>query len=813
MPQRVASPLRTALIAILLAGATLLLFSRSAGYGFVNYDDPRHVLNNFHVQAGFTAESLRWAFTGHGDIWNPLVRLSHILDWTLFGASARGHHVQSMLWHALNAALAFLLLRRLTGAFWTSAFCAALFAWHPLRVESVTWISERKDVVSVAFGLLTLLAYARYAEHRAAGANAATAYMLTLAAMTAALLSKPSMVALPAIFLLLDFWPLRRCAVARPTAPTPPEPEPVRRLLLEKLPFVALAAVASIIVVRTQTAAGDFVLDLPLGARLGNALVSVPRYLGKFLWPFDLAVAYPHPGWWPAWIIAAAGAFVLAVSVCAWRTRRSHPWIAVGWLWFLAALAPMSGVLQVGFQSLADRYSYFPLLGWQIALLWTLRSVLPRILPRLSGPVLAGLALLGCGLRTWDQQQHWSSSRALYEHALAVTKDNAPAHAFLAYTSAAEDRSDDARHHSARALALDPDNSVALLVRARLQLADRRTDDAIATFRHLLRTHPGDWSATLELARTLYEQHRLSDAADLLATIPPGVPEYVAAQAGRSRIAFDGGHPEAARDLLADALAGRPAEPALLVPLCTLLQQAGRTDEALALFVRARVAQPTSPDLALLQSDFLRNLGRHAEALSLAEAALKLDPHYTAALRSRAQLLATLGRADDSLAAYETLLRAAPSNHTALFEAGLLREQRGDAAGAIACYRRAATAEPRFVDAQLALARLAEAQGHSAEADSTFARALAAVPDSGPLHRAYADVLGRRRDFAGALLHYRRAVELLPNDPGARAGYGYLLFFNGEKAAAAQEWEIALRLDPNLPGLRAAIERAKRVDP
>ncbi|HLP03590.1 MAG TPA: glycosyltransferase family 39 protein, partial [Opitutaceae bacterium] len=462
MPERVAQPLRTALVAIILAAATLLLFSRSAGYGFVNYDDPRHVLNNVHVQAGFTVDGLRWAFTGHGDIWNPLVRLSHILDWTLFGDSARGHHLQSILWHSLNAALAFLLLRRLTGAFWRSACCAALFAWHPLRVESVTWISERKDVVSVAFGLLTLLAYTIYAERRAARGRTIAAYAFTLAAFTAALLSKPSMVTLPSLFLLLDFWPLQRFTFARPTAPAAPlsaDPEPISLLLLEKLPFVALATLASFVVVRTQTAAGDFVLDLPLGARLTNALVSIPRYLGKFFWPFDLAIAYPHPGWWPASAIGAAGAFVLAVSLLAWRLRRVHPWLAVGWLWFLLALAPMSGVLQVGFQSLADRYSYFPLLGWQLALLWSLRAALPRFLPRWAGPTLAGLALLGCGLRTWDQQQHWSSSRALYEHALAVTEDNAPAHAFLAYTSAHENRADEARLHSDRALALEPDNS------------------------------------------------------------------------------------------------------------------------------------------------------------------------------------------------------------------------------------------------------------------------------------------------------------------------------------------------------------------
>ena len=350
----------------LLFGGTVLLFSRALRCGFVNYDDPAYVTDNVHVQGGLSWAGVEWAFTAPTDYWHPLTWLSHMLDWQLYGPAAFGHHLTSVLWHALNATLAFLLFRRLGAGLWLGAFAAALFAWHPLRVESVVWVTERKDVMSGCFFLLTLLAYARYVDCRSAGRSWWRAYLLTLACFAAGLMSKPMLVTLPLVLLVLDFWPFARFR----------SPAGLRRLLLEKVPFFVLAGAAAVATVLMQRHTGSFVLNLPLGARSGNAVVSVARYLGKFLWPFDLIVCYPHPGYWPAPAVLAAAALVLGLSWLAWRERRRRPWIAAGWLWFLVVLLPAMGLIQVGFQAMADRYTYLPLLGIEVAALWSLAPAL-----------------------------------------------------------------------------------------------------------------------------------------------------------------------------------------------------------------------------------------------------------------------------------------------------------------------------------------------------------------------------------------------------------------------------------------------------
>ena len=813
MPARSPTPLRTILVALALALGTVLLFARSAGYGFLKYDDQRYILDNPHVQTGFSSEGLRWAFTGHADIWNPLVRLTQILDWNLFADTATGHHVHNILWHALSAALVFLLLRRLTGAFWTSALCAAIFAWHPLRVESVSWISERKDVVSVAFGLLTLLAYASYARRRASLAPAAWRfYALTLAAYAAALLSKPSMVALPGVLLLLDFWPLRRFAYARATvaaAPELPAPERTVPLLLEKLPFVLLAVAASLVAILTQTAAGDFVLDLPLGARLANAAVSIPRYLGTFFWPFDLSVAYPHPGTWPLWAVAAATAFVLAVSALAWRTRRSMPWLAVGWLWFLGTLAPMIGILQVGFQSIADRYTYFPLIGWQIALLWTLREFAPRRVPRWALATAAALVLGALAARTWDQQSRWSSDTALFTHACAVTENNATALAFLAYTDCSFARLKEARTHAQAARAIDPKNHTAVHTLALVDMAENRLDDAIAGFRTAISLKPDDNDSACALANILVASNRPAEAEGLYRAIVRRNPRYNSAHIGLSKLAYSGGNHASAVSILAEALAAAPDDILLLTQHVSLLRSLGRAAEADALFDNALRRQPRSAPLLQAHSAYLAATDRAPEALRVIERAIELEPKVTQLRADRAQLLERLGRDDEALAEYAVVLQREPETADVAFRTAELYLKRGNATKAAELYRQAIAAQPNLAPAHFALAQLAEKAGNTAEADAAFAHAIAAAPTDAALERLYAETLARRRQFPAALAHYRRAIELAPTDAGAHAGYGYMLFLNGRRDEALASWEEALRLQPDFPGLRERVERLR----
>ncbi len=823
MPVRSPTPIRTVIIALALALGTLLLFSRSYGYGFLKYDDQRYLLDNPNIQNGFTADALRWVFTGHADIWNPVVRLTQILDWSLFADSAIGHHIHNALWHSLSAVFAFLLLRRLTGAFWTAALCAAVFAWHPLRVESVSWISERKDVVSVAFGLLTLLAYTGYARRRAERTPTAWRfYALTLAAFAAALLSKPSMVALPGVLLLIDFWPLRRFGFSRAAqaaeteANSPRLLQPAERplsVLLEKVPFALLAAAASFITIRTQTADGDFVLDLPLGARLANAAVSIPRYLGKFFWPFDLCVAYPHPGAWPLWIVAAATAFILTVSVLALRRWRTMPWIAVGWLWFLGTLAPMVGILQVGFQSIADRYTYFPLLGWQIALLWTLRELAPLRMPRWALVAASTLMIGALSARTWDQQRHWHDDTALFTNACAVTENNATALAFLAYTDTSFARFKEARTHALAARAIDPRNHTAVYTLALLDMADNRTEEAIAGFRAALALKPDDADSACALANLLCTRNQPDEAERLYRAIVGRRPNYSAAYLGLSKLEYSRGNRDRAAKILADALTANPDDIPLLAQQASLLRNLGRAPEADALFTDALRRQPHSAPLLQAHSAYLAANGRAEEALRTLERAIALEPTVTPLRADRGQLFEQLGRNEEALSDYAFVLTQDPTAAGVAFHAAELEQKRGNTVKAAELYRQAIAAKPDLAPAHFALAQLAEKAGNTAEADAGLARALAAAPDDAMLERLCAETLARRRQFAAALPHYRRAIELAPADAAAHAGYGYMLFLTGRHAEALTAWQEALRLRPDFPGLRERIARLRASEP
>lgn len=803
---------RSAFVVAGLFLGTFLLYARSAGYGFLDYDDPRYILNNTAIQAGFTPVALRWAFTGHGDIWNPLVRLTHILDVELFGLNPLGHHLQGIFWHAVNAVLAFLLLRRLTGTFWTSALGAALFAWHPLRVESVTWISERKDVVSVAFGLLTVLAYLGYARRRAAAAPAGRWYALTLLACAAALLSKPSMVTLPGIFLLLDFWPTARLSLggASATSGNRPARSPLASLLVEKLPFVLMAGILAYVTVHTQTAAGDFVLELPLGARLANAVVALPRYLGMFFWPFNLSTAYSHPGHWPWPIVTAAAMSVVALSVFAWRTRHTQPWFLVGWLWFVGALIPMIGLLQVGFQAIADRYTYFPMFGWGLALLWSSRHYLAGALPR---GLLAGVGLLlvaGCAARTWHQQGYWRDPVTLNEQAVAATKDDPMAHAFLAFSYAAQGRTAEARATAAKALTFDPKNGIATLVLARAAAAEGDLATAGEAYRAYVSLHPEDAFRILEFGHFLLSSRRLAEAEEVFRLVPADAAEAPAAQLGLALAALERGDRAAAYAVLTAANAAHPTDAALLERLAILLHQDGRAEEAARRFAHALELAPSSPDLLLAHGTFLFVQGRTDDALAALARAVEVRPHDPVLRAEHAAMLARLGRKDEALAGYRAAMDQDRNYAPAALAAGQLCAETGDMARAEEFFRQAIARQPTLVAAQLSLAHLLEAARRTDETDELFRAAFTAAPQASQLHRVYAEMLAKRRQFEPALVHYAKAVELAPDDAEARAGYGYLLLYQGRRTEALEQWEAALRLRPALPGLSTRAERLRR---
>lgn len=593
MPPPSAAPRPAAsawLACALLAAGTFLLFSRALPYGFINYDDTTFIAQNARLQAGLTWDGLVWAFTGRSDYWRPLTWLSHLLDWQLFGDRALGHRAVNVAWHAANAGLAFLLCRRLLAGWWSALFCAALFAWHPLRVESVVWVSERKDVMAGCFFLLTLLAYHRYATRLRAGLPAGRAYALTLALYLGGLMCKPTLVALPVVLLALDGWPLARLALRR----APGWWAAHRCVVLEKLPFVLLAAVCAVVTIRMQAKADAFTLAVPFADRLGNALVSIARYLGNVAWPLDLAFFYEHPGAWPLPAVAGALALVLAVTAFAWVQRARAPSLLAGWVWFLALLLPTLGILQVGIQAMADRYTYLPVLGLQLAL-WPLVTARPAPAALKAGLAVAVLA--GCAGVTWWQQGFWRDSETLYRRAIAMDPTSANAEGFLGYTLHQAGRNDEAERHARRALELAPDNHWGWLTLANVQGETGRLAEAVESYQKLVTMDPayarGHYLRSLlllQLGRIEEAEAGLARAAELL----PGSAQtrlvLAEVQARRRRFA------EAAESYRA-VLALQPGSAEAHAGLGYMLALTGRNQEAVQHWEEALRLNPNFPGL------------------------------------------------------------------------------------------------------------------------------------------------------------------------------------------------------------------------
>jgi tetratricopeptide (TPR) repeat protein len=409
-------------IGLLLAFATLVIYLPATFCQFINFDDPDYFTENPVIQNGLTWAGVKWAFTGaHAANWHPLTWLSHMTDADLFGMNPGGPHLVNVVFHAFNAALLFILLFRLTKNLWPSVFIAALFAWHPLHVESVAWISERKDVLSTFFVLLTLLSYTRYAQE-----NYRQSFWYALFFFVLALLSKPMPVTLPLVMLLLDYWPLKRIENYRQkttgfTCNAPSDVSLKFSIFWEKWPFFLVATISCIVTFLAQHDALNTLQNVPMGFRLVNALTAYGSYLWKMIWPVNLAMIYPLHSH-IAWQLIAWSAIILAgVSVLAWRERKDSPWLMVGWLWFLITLLPVIGLIQVGSQAMADRYSYFPIIGIFVAITFSAQAISAHFGFLRKSFVSAAVLILGiCIALTENQLRYWHDSESLFAHSLTV---------------------------------------------------------------------------------------------------------------------------------------------------------------------------------------------------------------------------------------------------------------------------------------------------------------------------------------------------------------------------------------------------------
>ena len=506
---------RPRLIALLLALGTLVVFLPTGWFGFVNYDDPEYVTENVFVKNGLNGPDIAQAFTSyHACNWHPLTWLSHMTDCTLFGLNPGAMHFVNILFHAANTVLLFALLWRITSLredsparqakkIWAAAFIAALFAWHPLHIQSVAWISERKDVLSTFFGLLTLLAYAKFTKE-----NSRSAYWLALIFFALGLMAKQMLVTLPFVMLLLDYWPLQRVTAETFSAAK------IRRLVLEKIPFFLLVIPACVLTCLAQRAAMSSLERLPFPLRLENSVVTYALYLLKIFWPTNLAFFYPLTARSPVNLTAAALVLVI-ISFFAWRTWRTKAFVSVGWLWFLGMLVPVIGLVQVGEQSMADRYSYLPSVGIFILFTFGGLALAERfaLVKKILAPA-AVLILVGCVLATEIELQNWRTDETLFSHAVAVTRHNEIAHLNLGVVYEKQGRTAAAMNEYRTALQINPrrahtHNNIADLLDAAGQPEAARVEYEAA-----IALDPNALEAHLNFGILLVELNRFDEAAE-----------------------------------------------------------------------------------------------------------------------------------------------------------------------------------------------------------------------------------------------------------------------------------------------------------
>lgn len=625
---------RSLMILAVCLGLALLVF---AGFlptlrnGFVNFDDPLYVTDNPHVQKGLSWEGLSWALGATTAFnWHPLTWLTYMADFQIYGLKPGGYHLTNVLLHTLNTCLVLLVLRRLTGALWRSLVVAALFGLHPLRVESVAWVAERKDVLSALFFLLTVWAYTRYAQRRSRVESrdsrvtlsfraldlrlSTLDYCLALVFFALGLMSKPMLVTLPFVLLLLDYWPLRRLSLPPIHHSITPSPQPSSAcflfLLLEKVPFFALAGSSSVITLLVQKQAGAVAQTLPFAARAENALVAYGRYLGKLFWPVDLCVLYPHPDYWPWQAVVGGGLLLLAISALVVWFRAERPYLLGGWLWFIGMLVPVIGLVQVGQQSMADRYTYLPMIGVLLALVWAAYELSTRWRYAMVAATVGFVAVsLGCMVFTRLQIGYWSDGETLFRHAIAVTQHNALAHGSLARALADKGQIDEAIEQYRQAAALDPNDTIACNGLGNLLAQKGDIDGAISQFREALRRRSGDSfghnNLGLMLARKGMMDAALAEFLEAVKFKPKEAEPYHnlgILLAGKGRL-------DEAIQQYREAVRIKPDYAKAHKNLGVALARKGLLDEAIAEFQAALQAQPDYPEARKYLADTIAQRG------------------------------------------------------------------------------------------------------------------------------------------------------------------------------------------------------------
>ena len=783
---------------------TLAIYLPVINNDFVAYDDPGYVTENLVVRRGLTWSGLLWAFQNVNQAnWHPVTWLSHMLDCTLFGLNPVGHHVVSVLGHAVNAVLLFRLWWRMTGALGLSALVAALFAWHPLHVESVAWVSERKDILSTGFGLLAMLFYHRYVTERHRGSYWIAAGMFALS-----LMSKPMLVTLPFVLLLLDYWPLERLswdlsrtAASGPSPVAGPESVTILNAVREKIPFFALSLACSVVTMWAQRQGGAVtsVEALSLPVRLTNVVISYAGYLGQMLWPKDLIVIYvfnfnpPAAHFWVALIVLVG----ISGLVVRFPDRK---YLLTGWCFYLGTLVPVIGLVQAGLQAHADRYTYVPLMGIFVMLAWGSREIFSRL--RCPVPVAAafwGVLVLVCCPLTWLQAERWKNSETLFSHALVREPGNTVALEQLVDLSLRAGDFPKAMHHlqKYRQVARVSEPSAVFLAKTLSEL--NRPGEAMATIdaylaatnamtgglrmaRGAIAESAGDkarayaeyqqamefkntrFAAALRLASLKAEDRTGTEAeADYrkLLAEDPGNPSALLGLAG---LASDAGRSEEAQKLLRQASVFPPHTPTEFGQVAAVQAKLGRRAEAEANYLRAIELDRWDYNLHFNLGNFYARNGVFTNAIRYLGRAAELKPTIPGARNNLAVALASVGRFQEAANQYREAIKLTPGEADPYYGLARVLEIQTNYAGAVSYYQQALQLKPNLVEARLGLAMVLSQAGQWSNALPQWELVLQASPESGVGHYQLGLVLLNLRRTAEALPHLERAVALRPRD-------------------------------------------------
>jgi tetratricopeptide (TPR) repeat protein len=621
------------LICIGLVWITLAAYWSTGSFQFINFDDNVYVYDNGHVQSGLSWNGVQWAFSadsskvGH---WHPITWLSLMLDYKFFGLNPSGYHLMNLLFHILNTILLFLIFHRMTKALWQSAFVAALFAIHPLHVESVAWVTERKDVLSTFFWMLTMGAYVFYVEHKTF-----SRYFIILVLFTVGLMSKAMLVTLPFVLVLLDYWPLNRFQAALSTSDSQGKWSGLRKVIVEKLPLFALTGVFTVIPYLAAQKANAVLSSLPLDLRIENALRAYVIYIWKMIWPQDLAVFYPYSAELPIWQILVAVITLTAITLFTLWMRKRLPFFIVGWLWYLGTLLPVIGIIQAGQQAYADRYTYIPLIGIFIMLCWTV-PLLTRNLPyhRTLIGIGGGIVLAACIVISQTQVNYWQDSDKLMTHALEVTQNNYVAQTSLGIVLMKKGQTAKAMSHFEEAIRINPLYAYAQNNLGLLLSQQGRTDAALAHLNAAIRINPNYADAYSNLADLFRRTGRIEDALVNCRKAIEIDPYHADAYAILGAILARQGSITEATDYLTRAIHLKPNLPEAHLILAILFMQQGKLDEAAA---HLKNIIQIKPDVALAHyylGLIAEAQGNYHEAIQHFQDTLRIQPDFEKAQNS-----------------------------------------------------------------------------------------------------------------------------------------------------------------------------------